>query len=323
LNLEDDGKFALMDNNKVKLSVCLLVYNHDHILEETIDSILNQTYNDFEFIISDDNSTDTSWDIIREYASKFNKIKAIKTPSNLGMAGNANYAISQSKGNTIALLHHDDILDCTLLEKWIKVFNKSNKIAFVFNDYDLGNNIIYHRKMNYHFNEIMDGKIFLKKYLLKYGGSPVRGTTLIRKSFFEEIGGMDIRFGLLADVDLWMRLAAIWDVGYVNEPLIKVGVERKGNYPKDYTEFTWERIFIGFNIHANNINRKNYKNIFSYLWKRFVFRNNASVEIIKWHIYALIRNKYLIIKNFPFNSNNHEYFYSKLVRYVIFKSINK
>ncbi|MBK7629841.1 MAG: glycosyltransferase family 2 protein [Ignavibacteriales bacterium] len=94
-----------MYNDNVRISVCLLVYNHGHILAEIIEYILAQTYNDFEFIISDDNSTDYSRDIIQKYAVIHKNIKAIKTPINLGMAGNANYAISQSKGDFIALLH--------------------------------------------------------------------------------------------------------------------------------------------------------------------------------------------------------------------------
>lgn len=96
------------------LAVCLLVYNHAHILNEVIISILDQTISDFEFIISDDCSTDDSYDIIIESARQDRRIIPLKTQKNLGMAGNANFAISKSKNKYIALLHHDDILskDC-------------------------------------------------------------------------------------------------------------------------------------------------------------------------------------------------------------------
>ena len=68
----------------------------------------------------------------------------------------------------------------------------------------------------------MDGKWFLKKELLIRFGCYVRGTAIFRKKYFDEVGGMNEKFGMLADVDLWMRLAAKWDVGYVNKPLIEV-----------------------------------------------------------------------------------------------------
>ena len=306
-----------MCNKNTTLSVCLLVYNHSHILEEIIESILAQTLKDFEFIISDDYSTDSSWDIIQKYAGNYKNIKAIKTPMNLGMAGNSNYAISCAKGKFIALLHHDDTLDRTLLEKWINVIKKSENIAFVFNDYNLGNNIIYHRKMNYHFDEIMNGKIFLNNYLFKYWGCPVRGTTLIRKKYFDELGGMDEKFGMLADVDLWMRLSAKCDVGYVSEPLIQVRVERPANYPKDYTEFSWTRLFILFDIHSANINKNNYPHYFQYLFKRFVLRNKISFEIIKWHLYGLLRNKKEILRSYPREGTKLELLYVKFIRSMI------
>jgi len=306
-----------MDNNDALLSVCLLVYNHGHILDEIIDCILSQSLKDFEFIISDDNSTDSSWEIIQRYANDNNIIKAIKTPMNLGMAGNSNYAISYAKGKFVALLHHDDNLDRTLLEKWINIIKKSDKIAFVFNDYNLGNNIFYHQKMNYNFDEIIDGKIFLNNYLLKYWGCPVRGTALIRKKYFDELGGMNEKFYMLADVDLWMRLSAKWDIGYVSDPLIQVREERPANYPKDYTEFSWTRLFILFDIHSANMNKNNYPQYFQYLFKRFVLRNKISSEIIKWQLYALFKNKKNILNSYPKEGIKLELFYAKFIRSII------
>lgn len=305
------------NNSEYSISVCLLVYNHAHILSDIIDDILAQTINNFEFIISDDNSTDSSWEIIQKYAASNTNIKAIQTPKNLGMAGNSNFAVSKANGDFVALLHHDDNLDHTLIEKWYKVITKPARIGFVFNEYDLGNDIIYHKKMKYNFSEVMRGKSFLNNFLLKYWGCPVRGTAFIRKSLYNEIGGMDEKFGMLADVDLWMRLSAKWDVGYVSEPLIKVRVERPNDYPKDYVDFTWKRIFILFEIHSANINRSNYPNIFSYLLKRIVFKSKVNFEIIKWHIYALIKHKIFIITAYPNEGIQFELFYSIIIRAII------
>jgi len=121
---------------------------------------------------------------------------------------------------------------------------------------------------------------------------------------------MNEKFGMLADVDLWMRLSARWDVGYVNKPLMEVLVNRPLDYPKDYTEFSWKSLFNLFDIHASNINRNNYPNYLRYIFKRFVFRNKVSFEIIKWNIYAVVRNKKEIIYSYK-NENNCQYFYSK------------
>lgn len=298
--------------NNTFISVCLLSFNHAHLLPAVIRSILNQTHKNFELIISDDNSTDNSWKIISEYAAKYDFIKAYKTTNNLGMAENANFAISKAKYDIVALLHHDDLLNKDLFDKWLTIILKSDNIGFVFNDYLANGKSASENKITKKFSDVMNGKWFLKHDLLKRFGCYVRGTALIRKGFFKEIGGMDDRFGLLADVDLWMRLSAKWDVGYVNSPLIEIKQERPIDYPKDYSEFSWNRIFILFDIHANNINRNNFPNYFQYLIVRFIFRNKVSFEIIKWHFYAIYKKRKDVLEFYP-GKNKNELFYSILI----------
>jgi glycosyltransferase involved in cell wall biosynthesis len=298
------------------ISICLLSYNHDHLLAKTISSILRQTFEDYELIISDDCSTDDSWNIIADFSSRNNKIKAVKPNQNLGMAGNANFAFSYAKSKYVALLCHDDIVSKELLIKWLHVIEKDESIGFVFNNYSTGNNIGIHAEEGMYFQEIMNGKEFKKKYLLKQWGCPVRASALIRKSYLEKLKGMDENFGMLADIDLWMRLSSISNVGYVKEKLIKVINIRKADYPKDYTEFSWKRIFLLFDIHSSNINRYNYSNEFIYLFQRIIFRNKVSIEIIKWSLYALYKKQYQILKTFPVKYKL-ELFYSILFRWFI------
>lgn len=305
-----------MDNSAShKLSVCLLIYNHAHILSEVIKSILDQTFSKFQFIISDDCSNDNSYEIAKRFEKIDSRILVVKTQENIGMAGNTNFAISHAKNPYIALLHHDDIIDKTLFKKWIEVIENSENIGFVFNDY-LVDGIAGHKSEKRNFAKVINGKIFLKKVLLNSWGCPIRGTALIRKEYFEEIGGMKEKFGMLADVDLWMRLASKYDVGYVNKPLIEVLVNRPEDYPADYNEFSWKRLFLLFDIHSSNINRENFSNYFEYLLRRFVFRNEVSFEIIKWHLYAIHKNNEKILASFP-GKYKYEIFYSAFIIWLI------
>lgn len=301
-----------------KLTATLLVFNHAHIITKVINSITSQTYKEFELIISDDNSNDDSYNKCINFAVKDNRIKVIKTPRNMGMAGNANFAISQTHSDWIALLHHDDILDSKCFEEWLSICEKDDTIGFVFNEY-LDNNTFKKKniKIKKSFRSKMSGKKFLKKHLLRYWGCPVRGTALIRKKYFDEIGGMNENFGLLADIDLWMRLSAKWDVGYIHKPLIEVLQERPKDYPNDYTEFSWKRLFILFDIHSSNINRNNYANYFYYIFKRFIFRNKVSFEIIKWQVYSLIKKRKDILINYPRDGYIFELWYSKFLYLII------
>ena len=118
-----------------RVSVCLLVFNHAHRLDAVVGSILAQTLADFELVISDDCSTDGSWEAIQSFQARDPRIRAVRTPRNLGMAGNANFACAAARAPYIALLHHDDVVDPRLLERWLDVADRHPHTAFVFNDY--------------------------------------------------------------------------------------------------------------------------------------------------------------------------------------------
>ena len=92
-----------------KISVVMPVYNREQYLKESIESILNQTFTDFEFIIVDDQSTDSSWQIIQEYANKDSRIVAVKNTGKKGCFPARNCGNGLAKGKYIAVMDSDDI----------------------------------------------------------------------------------------------------------------------------------------------------------------------------------------------------------------------
>lgn len=284
-----------------KITVCLLTYNHAHYILDTVESILSQKFTDFNLLISDDCSNDGTWNIVQDLSRKYTRIHAIQTPQNSRVAGNANFAVSHARGDYIALLHHDDLYKNTLLSKWYHLAERSSDIAFVFNDYasvdapDNGN----HHSEDLGFNDMMDGDTFLRRVLFRSWGCPVRGTALIRRSCWEEVGGMDEDFGLLADVDLWMRLSARWNVGYVDEPLIIVRQDRPDDYPSEYKggHFTWKRLRLLYQIHIANRRRYYDRDTFSDWLRRWTGRLRANVDTVKWLLYAIVKRRPDIIRN--------------------------
>ena len=98
-----------MDKNTPKISVIMSVFNSEKYLKEAVDSILEQTFTDFEFIITDDCSTDSSLAILEEYAKKDNRIILLKNSENIGLTKNLNKMIDIAKGKYIARMDADDI----------------------------------------------------------------------------------------------------------------------------------------------------------------------------------------------------------------------
>ena len=284
-------------NNEIgaKISVCLLTYNHVEVIESTLITILDQTITGYEVIVSDDCSTDGTWERILELAAADARIKPVRTPRNMGMPGNANFAVAQSDRPYIALLHHDDLYRRDLLEKWTGVLERHPGAAYVFNPYGVyQSDFVYQEAMP---GECIDGHWLLDEYLLPRWGCAVRGTAMIRRSAWEQVGGMRGQFGLLADVDIWMRLAMRWQVGYVAEPVITIRHERPEDYPDDYkgNVWSWRRQRFLYEIHAAN--RQVYWSLHSPRGrlKWWGFRLKLSLETAKWLVYAVARKKPVMI----------------------------
>ncbi|MGP1618458.1 glycosyltransferase family 2 protein [Peptostreptococcus stomatis] len=116
------------------VSVIMPVYNAERYLEETLDSVLSQTYEDIEIICVDDMSSDRSRDILEKYKEKSEKVKAIYLTENAGVANARNVAIQNAEGRFIAFLDSDDVWLPEKISRQID-FMLENKYEFTFTSY--------------------------------------------------------------------------------------------------------------------------------------------------------------------------------------------
>lgn len=124
-----------MMNNEL-VSVIIPSYNSTKFIQQAIESVINQTYSNWEMIVVDDCSKDNSVKIIEEYQEKDNRIKLIEFKVNQGPARARNRAIKEARGRYIAFLDSDDIWLPNKLEKQIK-FMKDNNLVFTYSSYKL------------------------------------------------------------------------------------------------------------------------------------------------------------------------------------------
>ena len=108
------------------VSIITPLYNSEIFIEETIESVLKQTYKEWEMIIVNDCSKDKGMEIVKKYSEKDKRIKLFNNKINLGGAGTRNVAIKNSQGKYIAFLDSDDIWKENKLEKQIKFMEKNN-----------------------------------------------------------------------------------------------------------------------------------------------------------------------------------------------------
>jgi len=191
------------------VSVVMSVYNGGKYLNNAIDSILEQSYSDFEFIIINDGSTDSSWDVIQEYANKDSRIVPI-TQENIGLTKSLNIGIQISKGKYIARQDADDASKLDRFERQLPWLEKHGYDLCCSRTWLASKNRVSPRLLYY----------LPKRWMLQYHNPYIHGTYLIRKSFLEMIGGYDERFYYAQDykliIDLHKKRAK---VRYLKEPL--------------------------------------------------------------------------------------------------------
>lgn len=201
-----------MKNSKV--SFLLSIYNDEKYIKECIESIVNQTYKNFELIIIDDGSTDNSVSIIRQF--KDNRIK-LYSKKNSGLADSLNYGLDKCTGLWIARMDGDDICYPNRLEEQIKYINDDIAVIGSFVDVidEKGKKVLSLTNAPIVHEEIVDNILNAKPAL-------VHPSVLINKKFLLKVGGYDTRFNIAEDIELWLRLSKVGRIINIEKKLLKL-----------------------------------------------------------------------------------------------------
>jgi len=186
--------------NQPLVSVVMPVYNGERFLRDAIESILNQTYKNFEFIIVDDGSTDNSLKIIKEYQKKDKRIRLIENKKNLGQAKSLNKGLSLAKGKYYAKIDSDDIACKTRIEKEVDFLERNNNYVVVGSNLEIideNNNTIGYRFYHQEDREIR--KLIIIKSPFAHPSVMIKLSAL-KKIYYDE------SFLYCEDYDLWFKL---------------------------------------------------------------------------------------------------------------------
>lgn len=206
-------KFMMIKNSPY-VSVIIPTYNRANLLSKSIQSVLNQTYTNFELIIVDDGSNDHTEDAVKNFEDE--RIRYIRHDKNKGLAGARNTGIRFSKGELLSFQDDDDEWLPNKLEKEIKVLKKSDSnVGVVYSGLckiDGDKKTYWPEPMH----TLREGN--LHNELIK--GNFVHSLTLIRRSCFEKVGLYDEDLRALEDWELYIRISAHYDFKFIDEALI-------------------------------------------------------------------------------------------------------
>lgn len=198
------------------VSVIMSVYNGELHVETAVRSILQQEqFSDFEFIIIDDCSLDTTWQILQSWQKNDSRIVLFKNEVNVGLTKSLNRAIAHAKGEYIARIDADDIADPLRLSKQHSFMEQNKDIALCGTFgwiIDSGGRKIREKKFPTEHAEI--------KKMLIYNNQFIHSSLFIRRNILNEIGGYDEHFKKSQDYELAFRIAAVHKVANIAEPLI-------------------------------------------------------------------------------------------------------
>jgi len=198
---------------KPLVSVVITAFNCAEFLTAAIDSVLAQTYRDYEIVIVNDGSTDDTDDVVQPYL-KDQRLSYYKK-KNGGASSSRNLGIQNSRGDFVAFLDGDDLWEQRKLAEQMAVFERDPRVGVVFSHIRMisttGKPIPYENPRCY--------RGFVLPHLYAYNFVPL-SSSIVRRRLFDKCGMFDESLNMGMDYDLWLRLSLLTEFDYVPEVLI-------------------------------------------------------------------------------------------------------
>jgi len=212
--------------SSIKVNVLTTVYNGEKYLQETIDSVLNQTLDEIKYIIVDDGSNDQTKHILLNI--KDDRVKVVTLPhSGRGLALNA--GLERCNANFVAILDADDIADKNRLAYQLKVFEDNQDVDVVSSYFSINLNKFYQTEGihdNYNYSNI-GYKTFIKHNAICHSSA------MIKVECLRKVAGYNVNRTELFDYDLWLRLMGIGcKFSMIEMPLVFKRIHDEQNFEK-------------------------------------------------------------------------------------------
>ncbi len=238
----------LIMNHSPLVTVILTSFNHGKFIGKAIDSVLNQTYSNFELIIWDDCSQDNSWEVIQSYTDK--RIRTFRNDQQSRGVYGINKAISEiAKGEYIAIHHSDDEWREDKLKSQVDFFNSDSEheygACFTYVEVICENDDTSLNSEHF-YSEIFEQPNRTREewftFFATKGNALCHPSVLLRKSIFEKCGLYRYGIPQLGDYDLWFRLIFEYNIHILPSPLVKFRVLDNSRNTSAETEVSLSRM---------------------------------------------------------------------------------
>jgi glycosyltransferase involved in cell wall biosynthesis len=211
-------------NNKPKVSIIMSTFNNAPYLKQAIESVLYQSYNNWELIIINDASVDFTKDILKQYAKKEKRIHILTNKTNKGLAASLNRGITASKGELIARLDGDDW--------WIDHHKLKKQVAFLIKNQDYGlvgcwANIIDENSQQISNRRYPSTDKDIRNYIL-IENCFFHSSVVTRKIILDKVGYYDTNIKTAEDYNLWLKIGLVSKMQNLPEFMISYRLNPNG-----------------------------------------------------------------------------------------------
>ncbi len=222
------------------VSVAMSVYNSQSFLKAAIESILHQTFEDFEFIIIDDGSTDRSLKILQHYAAQDPRIR-LSSRENRGVPATRNEILAQAQGELLAVMDADDVALPDRLQRQVDFLHHHPNCVWLGGAFTL----IDERDRILTTIRMAEDNETIQRILLEGHTSFLHSSAMIRKSALRQVNGYDERFKTGSDLDLWLKLTEIGEVSNLPEVVVKYRIHTQ-SISSDQQASQWQNAQLIF-----------------------------------------------------------------------------
>lgn len=204
-----------------KVSVIMPAYNAEKFIKEAIDSIVDQSYKDWNLTIVNDGSQDNTPNIICEYVKKYpTKISMIDRRKNEGTVSGLNTLIENADGEYVCWLSADDIYTHDMIKNSVLYLDENVSYDLVYANYEVideNTNLLRQAPYNSVVEEMKEGKQYQPYKAMITKGNCMHGCTVMaRRSCYERVGVFNPKYKYAHDYDMWLRMSAHFRIGYID-----------------------------------------------------------------------------------------------------------
>lgn len=208
----------------MRVSVCIPTFNGKEFVAESVESILGQTYTDFELVISDDHSSESTLSALSHISDR--RIRISQNEQRLGLVGNWNRCLELARGELVHIFHQDDVMAPDGLMRLVGIFDQDPALGLAFSNINIIN--ASGIMVGGHWTPVLPKQDHLYTgrelfgLLIHHGNLIPCPTVVVKAELYKRYGVFDQRLRYTPDLEMWLRLCLHTNAGYIAYPTVSL-----------------------------------------------------------------------------------------------------